>query len=81
MNLSFFKKFNKKIYDQKNEISKILKNIKKNNKKIIGFGASGRGTTFLNFCKIDKKYINVILDSSPFRAGKYMPGVRYQLKI
>ena len=80
LNLSFFKKFNKKIYDQKNEISKILKNIKKQNKKIIGFGASGRGTTFLNFCKIDKKYIDIILDSSPFRAGKYMPGIKIPIK-
>lgn len=80
LNLSFFKKFNKNIYDQKKEIIKILKNVKKKNKKIIGFGASGRGTTFLNFCKIDKKYINVILDSSPFRAGKYMPGVKIPIK-
>ena len=29
LNLSFFKKFNKNIYDQKKEIIKILKNVKK----------------------------------------------------
>ena len=46
------------------------------NKNIVGFGASGRGTTFLNYCKIDKKYIKYIIDSSPLRAGKFMPGVK-----
>ncbi len=80
LNLTFFKRFNKNIYFQKKEVIKILKNIKKQNKKIIGFGASGRGTTFLNFCKIDKKFINVILDSSPLRAGKFMPGVKIPIK-
>ena len=80
INLSFFRKFNSKIYNQRNEINKILLNLKKQNYKIIGFGASGRGTTFLNFCNIDKKILDVYFDSSPFRAGKYMPGVKIPIK-
>ncbi len=80
INIPFFKKFNKKIYEQKKEINKILLNLIKRKKNIIGFGASGRGTTFLNYCNIDKKILNVILDSSPLRAGKFMPGVKIPIK-
>ncbi len=59
---------------------KILDALILKNRKIIGFGASGRGTTFLNFCKIEKKYINYIIDGSPLRAGKFMPGLKIPIK-
>ena len=80
LNLNYFKKFEKKINKQKSDIIKILDELILRNKKIIGFGASGRGTTFLNFCKIKKKYINYIIDGSPLRAGKFMPGLKIPIK-
>ena len=80
LNLNYFKKFKKKINKQKSDIIKILDELILRNKKIIGFGASGRGTTFLNFCKIKKKYINYIIDGSPLRAGKFMPGLKIPIK-
>jgi len=55
---------------------KLLYKLNLEKKNIIGFGASGRGTTFLNYCGISKKYIKYIVDSSPLRAGKYMPGLK-----
>ena len=58
----------------------ILEKLRLSKKKIIGFGASGRGTTFLNFCKIKKKYIEYIIDGSPLRAGKFMPGLKIPIK-
>ena len=67
----------KKINKQKSDIIKILDELILRNKKIIGFGASGR-TTFLNF-KI-KKYINYIIDGSPLRAGKFIPGLKIPIK-
>lgn len=80
INYSFFKKFNKNILNQKKAINQILSNLKNNNKNIIGYGASGRGTTFLNYCNINNKTIRVIIDDSPFRAGKIMPGVKIPIK-
>ena len=76
VNLKYFKKFEKNIFQQRNDILKILNKLVLSNKKIIGFGASGRGTTFLNFCNINKNYIEYIIDGSPLRAGKFMPGLK-----
>jgi ubiquinone/menaquinone biosynthesis C-methylase UbiE len=76
INIDYLSKFKKNIFNQKKEIIKILKRLITYNKKIIGFGAPGRGTTFLNFCSINNNYLNYIVDSSPLRAGKLMPGIK-----
>jgi SAM-dependent methyltransferase len=76
INIKYLKRFKKNVFHQKETIIKILNNLVRYKKKIIGFGAAGRGTTFLNFCSIDKKYIDYIIDSSPLRVGKFMPGVK-----
>jgi len=41
--------------------------------KIAAYGASGRATMWLNACNMD--YLEYIVDESPLRAGKLMPGV------
>jgi len=43
------------------------------NTKIAAYGASGRATMWLNACKMD--YLEYIVDESPLRAGKFMPGM------
>jgi hypothetical protein len=44
-----------------------------NKSRIAAYGASGRATMWLNACKMD--YLEYIVDESPLRAGKLMPGV------
>ena len=34
----------------------------------------------MNFCKIDKNLVECIIDESPLRYGKYMPGVKIPIK-
>ena len=46
LNIEYFKKFEEKIFRQKESIKEKLKKIKLSNKEIVGFGALGRGTTF-----------------------------------
>jgi SAM-dependent methyltransferase len=41
--------------------------------KVAAYGASGRATMWLNACNID--YLEYVIDESPLRAGKLMPGV------
>jgi hypothetical protein len=65
--------FMKRIESHKREVQKTLMQIKNVNKKIIGYGASGRANTLLNYCNIDSSLIDYVVDSSPERYGRYMP--------
>ncbi len=46
---------------------------KKDNKKIIAFGAAAKGNTFLNYSGIKNDIIDFVVDETPYKIGKYMP--------
>ena len=70
----YLMKFSTKIKKHKQEINKLLLNIKKQKLRIAGYGAGGRANTLLNYCEIDKDILDYIVDDSPERQGKYTPG-------
>lgn len=43
-------------------------------KKLIGYGASARSSTLLNFCGIDKHQLTCIADQNPIKHDKITPG-------
>lgn len=58
----------------KEELLKVLDGIKKEGKLIIGYGASGRGTTIMNYCGIDRSYLDYVVDDAPAKHGFFTPG-------
>ncbi len=42
-------------------------------KVIVGFGASARSSTFINFCGIGKNYLKAIIDNNPLKQGLMTP--------
>lgn len=67
--------FADKVKRIKDELLTLINNFKLKNKRIICYGAPGRGTTFLNYIGIGKKQIDYVIDQSPERYGRVMPGV------
>ena len=53
----------------------ILHGLKKEGKRICGFGASSKGVIVCNFCGIGPDLIPFITDNTPAKQGKYYPGV------
>jgi len=49
----------------------------KQGSRIWAYGASGRASMWLNACNMD--FIEAIVDKSPLRNGKYMPGIPTQV--
>jgi hypothetical protein len=46
----------------------------KDGKKLIGYGASARSSTLLNFCGIDHRHLVCIADQNPLKHDRYTPG-------
>ena len=67
-------KFQDKIDKVKNKIQEFFINAEKEKKKIVCYAAAAKGNTVLNFCGIAKNSIDYVVDISPHKQGKFLPG-------
>ncbi|MEK6808934.1 MAG: class I SAM-dependent methyltransferase, partial [Nanoarchaeota archaeon] len=58
----------------KSEILSLITNIKRQNKRISCYGASAKGITLLNYCKINYRMIDYIIDDTPQKQNCFAPG-------
>ncbi|MFJ4654244.1 methyltransferase domain-containing protein [Nocardia sp. NPDC088792] len=45
-------------------------------KRVVGYGAPGKGNTLLNYCGIRSDLLAYTVDRNPFKQGKFTPGTR-----
>jgi len=69
-----FFNFSKRVKKSKKELISLLDRLKKNNKKIISYGATYKSTTVFNYCNIGTKYFDYVTDTTVNKQGKYTPG-------
>lgn len=75
-----FLKFSKKIEKNKSDLLSLLQELKKQNKKIIGYGAPAKGNTLLNYFGINSSIIDYIVDTTISKQGTYTPGTHILVK-
>ena len=72
-NLIDYKSFAQKVVDYKVEVKSLFTKIK--DSKIVGFGAPAKGVTFLNYIGLDDSKISYIVDATPNKQGRLIPGM------
>ena len=71
--------FAKRVKASKLNLVKLFNKIKRKNSKIIGYGATAKSTTILNYCNINHKYIDYFLDTTPDKQNKFTPGTKIKI--
>ncbi len=66
--------FNQKVKETKYKLLDFLIKAKRAGKKIVGYGAPGKGNTLLNYCGIRSDFIDFTVDRNPHKQGKFLPG-------
>jgi SAM-dependent methyltransferase len=70
-----FIKFGKNVYKKRDDLISLISKLRSKGKKIVGYGASGRASVHLNFCKFGKVVIPYVTDASHERQGRLIPGM------
>ena len=73
------KSFFKECQNHKILLKKLLKTLKKQNKKVLGYGASTKGNVLLQYCNIKSDMINNIAEVNKFKFNKYTPGTNIKI--
>lgn len=70
----FYNIFFDRIMQHKSKLKKMLDKIKKNNNKIVGYGAPAKLTTLSYTFDLNKKYLAYIVDDNDLKQGRLTPG-------
>jgi len=72
--LAAYNSFTERVRETKRELLDFLISIKREGKKIVGYGAPAKGNTLLNYCGIRQDFLDYTVDRSPYKQGHYLPG-------
>lgn len=64
----------------KRELVALLTRLKAEGKRVVGYGATSKSTTVLNYTGIGPDLIEFISDTTPIKQGKFTPGMHIPVK-
>ncbi|NPU86159.1 MAG: class I SAM-dependent methyltransferase [Syntrophaceae bacterium] len=76
------------VYDQfrrncersRDELIGLLSGIRREGKRIVGYAATSKSTTIINYCGIGPDLIEFISDTTPIKQGKFSPGAHIPVR-
>src|SRR5207244_3316930 len=68
-------RFGEQVDARRRSLGQLVIDLKRAGRRIVGYGAAGRSTILLNFCGLGPDLIDYVVDMSPLRYGKFVPGV------
>jgi hypothetical protein len=74
--LETYEAFGANVEATKRKILAFLIDLRNKGKRVVGYGAPGKGNTLLNYCGIRTDFLEYTVDRNPYKAGKYTPGTR-----
>ena len=72
--LETYAAFAEQVRETKRALLEFLIGAKRAGKRIVGYGAPGKGNTLLNYCGIGTDFLDFTVDRNPHKQGKYTPG-------
>lgn len=75
-----YKQFGEKVLMLRDSLQEMIKKLKHEGKIIYGYGAPAKGNVLLNFCQINNKMIDFIIDTTPLKQNLLTPGTHIPIK-
>jgi len=72
--LRSYSSFTEKVKETKRKLLEFLIQAKRQGASVVGYGAPGKGNTLLNYCGIRTDFLDYVVDRSPHKQGKRLPG-------
>jgi len=78
--LDTYKWFDERVRQVKRDLLEFLIDAKRAGKSIVGYGAAAKGNTLLNYCGIRGDLLDYVVDRSPHKQGRFLPGTRLAIR-
>jgi SAM-dependent methyltransferase len=71
-----YARFQDEVCHLKTKLVEFIRDLKRQGRSIVAYGASAKGTTLLNYCGLGADEIAYVVDRSPIKQGQLTPGSR-----
>jgi C-methyltransferase-like protein/putative zinc binding protein/methyltransferase family protein len=72
--LKYYSDFSERAIRTKHNLLELLIQLRREGKRIAGYGAPGKGNTLLNYCGIRTDFLEYTVDRNPYKHGRFLPG-------
>jgi methylation protein EvaC len=72
--------FRKNCERSRDSLVSLLKRLRQQDKRVVGYAATSKSTTIINYCGIGADLIEFISDTTPLKQGKYSPGLHIPVR-
>jgi SAM-dependent methyltransferase len=74
--LEGYSAFAPRVTETKWRLLEFLIECRRDGKRVVGYGAPGKGNTLLNYCGIRTDLLEFTVDRNPYKQGQFLPGTR-----
>jgi C-methyltransferase C-terminal domain/Putative zinc binding domain/Methyltransferase domain len=72
--------FSPRVMETKWRLLEFLIDRRREGKRIVGYGAPGKGNTLLNYCGIRTDLLEFTVDRNPYKQGQFLPGTHIPIR-
>jgi hypothetical protein len=69
-----YRQFGERVDESKRALLDLLISLRRDGKRVAGYGAPGKGNTLLNYCGIRTDFLDYTVDRNPYKHGMLLPG-------
>lgn len=69
-----------RIERSREQLMTLLRSVKRQGKRVVGYAATSKSTTVTNYCGITSDLVEYISDTTPIKQGKYSPGAHIPVR-
>ena len=75
-----FERFRHRVEQSRKDLMRILNDLEERGKRVVGYAATSKSTTVINYCGITPDLLEYISDTTPLKQGKYSPGMHVPIR-
>ncbi|MBK6416215.1 MAG: class I SAM-dependent methyltransferase [Thermomonas sp.] len=81
LDMGYYRGFQHVADQVKDDFLAFLLSCKRDGKQVVGYGAAAKGNTLLNYAGVRPDLLGYVVDASPHKQGRYLPGCRIPVVV
>jgi SAM-dependent methyltransferase len=78
--MELYRGYGPRVEDEKRQILEFLIDLKRQGKRIVGYGAPAKGNTLLNYCGVRTDFLDYTCDLNPHKQDHLLPGTHVPIR-